>query len=323
MDTTQTPTNSTALVHENVHGTADETNKLTLWERFSFGTAHCVTNLLLRVVGLSGLYRFGRLFGTIEWLINYKRRRRFRRALQRVLNRRPSASDRRRETREFFCRTRCDKLFYLIIDCLPHDKIASLLNVENHELLASSLEGGRGVYLAMSHHGPHHVMGALLVASGYKTAAVRDRNEGGIRRYVQGRIDRKHSASHRMRVIFADAYPREIYRCFREGYILGSAMDISRVRNPNQQVEEVTIFGEKRAFLSGPLKIAARSRTPVLQAFIKAESHFRYTLSIVEQLIQPAAIKGDEDAIIRNAMQTYATNVEKQLQATPSLLARI
>ena len=55
---------------------------LSLWERVSFFAAHTAASALLLVLGLRGLYRCGRLLGTVEWLINYKRRRRFARALR-------------------------------------------------------------------------------------------------------------------------------------------------------------------------------------------------------------------------------------------------
>ncbi len=45
----------------------------------------------------------------------------------------------------------------------------------------------------------------LLALNGYKTAGVRDRNEGPLRRYVQGRFDRRHPEFQRMRVLFADS----------------------------------------------------------------------------------------------------------------------
>ena len=83
-------------------GVPTEEEPLRLWERASFTAAHAVTTALLRLLSLRGLYGFGRALGTIEWLVNYRRRRRFAEALQRVIGRVPDPRERRREAREFF-----------------------------------------------------------------------------------------------------------------------------------------------------------------------------------------------------------------------------
>lgn len=301
---------------------AQDEKTVTWWENVSFTATHAALALLLRFVSLRGLYRLGRLFGTMEWLINYKRRRRFAKSLDRVLRGELTPAERRRATRDYFRRSRCDKLFYLIFDCIPRDTAVALFAISNQELLDEAVALERGVYLAMSHHGPHHIAGMLMALRGYKAAAVRDRKEGGMRRWVQRRFDRIYPEFRRMRVLFANGYPRDIYRCFKDGYILGSAMDVSRLRRSIQKVEEVTIFGEKRAFLSGPLRIAIRCGTPVLQVFIVPEKHFRYRLEVVKTLVDAEAVD-DEDSAVAAAMAEYAANVERYLRATPSLLTRM
>jgi len=295
---------------------------LTRWEYVSFTAAHVLTACLLAGVSLSGLYKIGRLLGTLEWLIDYKRRRRFVATLQRALGHKLRAGQRRRATREFFMRTRCDKLLYLVFDCIPRDKTMTLLSIGNRSILDEAMAREHGVYLAFSHHGAHHVIAMLMAIKGYKTAGVRDRHEGAIRRYVQDRFDRRYPEFRRMRVLFADSYPRDIYRCFKEGYLLGSTMDVSRVRDPNQKTEEVTIFGEKRLFPSGPIRIAIRCQAPVLQAFIVHEVDFRYRLEIVGMLVDPKEVL-DEDSAVAQAMRTYAANVEKYVRASPILLSRV
>lgn len=297
-------------------------DRVSLWEYVSFTVIHSIVAGLLLILSLDGLYRFGRMFGTAEWLINYRRRRRFEAALAGVLEHTPTPAERRKATREFFMRNRCDRIFYLIFDRLGRDKAMSLLTIENKDLLDTALARGRGVYVAMSHHGPYHVVAMLVALHGYRTAAVRDRREGGIRRYIQDRFDRLYPEFQRMRVIFEDDFPREIFRCLQEGFVLGSAMDVHRVRRPNQKAEEVTIFGEKRQFLTGPLMIALRCKTPVLQAFVLPEPGFRYRFRIVGMLADPEKVE-DEAAAAGQTLRTYAANVERYVRAAPSLLSRI
>lgn len=305
--------------------TADLLNggrELGLWEQFSFGLARGAVLLLFFGLRLKGLYRFGRWFGTVEWLIDYKRRRRFARAFARVVGKDTEAGRRRRATREFFVRNRCDKLLYLILDRIPCEKARSLFAIENQSLLEEAAARGNGVYFAMSHHGSHHVVAVLLAMRGYRVAFVRDRHEGGLRRYVQSRLHDSYPELRQMRVLFADSYPRDVYRCFRNGFLVGSAMDVNRTPRPGQKTEEVTIFGEQRQFLSGPLRVALRCRTPVLQAFIVSEGGFRYRLDIVGMLVDPEQVD-DEDKAVAEAMRAYTANVENRVRTSPSLISRV
>jgi len=296
--------------------------RLTLWEHASFTIAHAGATAMLHLLSLEGLYSFGRGFGTIEWLINFKRRRRFADSLSYVLGAVPTAGERRRHSRQFFMQSRCDKLFYLVFDRITRQAALTRLTITNQKLLDDALARGRGVYMAMSHHGPLHVVAMLMSLRGYKTAGVRDRREGALRRYIQDRFDRRYPEFRRMRVLYADSFPREIFRCLRDGFVLGSAMDVSRVRDPRQRTEEITAFGERQHFLSGPMRIAVRCRTPVLQAFILPEKDFHYRLEIVETLIDPDHAE-DEDAAVSAAMQRYAANVERYIRRYPNLVTRL
>ena len=313
------PSTTTTAAAE-VPGTPAKTLSLGSW--LSFSAAHGVVAVLLLLTGLRGLYRCGQVLGTVEWLINRRRRRRFARALARVVESQPSAAERRRATLRYFQRTRCDKLFYLIFDRIPREQAEQLLTIDSKSLLDEALADGRGTYIAMSHHGAHHVGAMLMALQGYKIAGVRDRNEGGLRRYVQGRFDRCYPDFRRMRVLFSDSYPRDIFRCFREGYLVGSAMDVARLPTERQKAEEVTIFGEKRLFLSGPLRVAIRCGAPVVQAFVVSEPGFCYRVHIVDRLIDPDSVD-DEGAAVSEALQTYAANVEQYLRADPSAISRI
>jgi len=298
-----------------------ETAPLGWWDRLSFTAVHGIVSLLLSLLSLGGLYHLGRIFGTAEWLINYRRRRRFRRTLVEVLGPGKTAAELRAVTHQHFRQTRCDKLIYLVFDRLSRDRALSLLSIGGKGLLDEAVAGGRGVYMAMSHHGAHHVIAMLMAMRGYRIAGVRDRRESAIRRFVQARFDELYPEFPRMRVIFADAYPRDIYRCLKDGYLLGSAMDAGRARHPNQKTETVRIFGEERAFLSGPLRVAIRCRAPVLQAFILPEAEFRYRLEIVDRLVDSDAPE-DETEVIHRALRAYAANVERYVREYPGLSTR-
>ena len=320
---TETGTTGDAEIRATVDAASSEGPRLTVWEYTSFTVAHAVATGLLYLLSVPGLYKFGRWFGTIEWLINFKRRRRFAEALRALLGEEEDENRRRRQVRDHFMQSRCDKLFYLVFDRMTREAAQSRLTITNQELLDDALSQGRGVYMAMSHHGPLHVLAMLLSLRGYKTAGVRDRREGALRRYIQDRFDRRYPEFQRMRVLFADSFPREIFRCLHDGFVLGSAMDISRVRDPRQRTEGVTVFGQRQYFLSGPMRIAIRCRTPVLQAFILPEPDFHYRLEIVDLLIDADEAKAEnEDETVSRAMMCYAANIERYIRRFPSLVTR-
>ncbi|MGB0716045.1 MAG: hypothetical protein ACPGXK_09210 [Phycisphaerae bacterium] len=296
-------------------------NSLPTWKAVSFWLVHRFLTLVLLVTGLRGLYLFSVGFGTLEWSINYKRRRKYRRALNRLLPGQHTRSEQRRITLKHFQQARCDKVFYLILDQLSREQAASLLTIDQKELLHDCIDRERGVYIAFSHHGSIHVIAALMSMAGYKTAGVRDKNEGPIRVYVQRRLDRRHGEFQRTRFMFNDAFPREIYRCFEEGYMLASAMDASRKRNPNQKSESVQMFGEERELLTGPLHVAFRCKSPMLQAFAIAEPNFRYRLHITGMLIDPDKVT-DRGVAISEAIEVYARTLEQLVREQPALITR-
>jgi predicted LPLAT superfamily acyltransferase len=181
---------------------------------------------------------------------------------------------------------------------------------------------GKGVFVGVAHLGAQHIGGMLLTLKGYSVSGLRDRNESGIRRYVQDRFDRRHPDIERTRMIFADSFPREIFRCYREGCLVGSAMDISRVRSPNQKVEWIEVFGQKRPFLTGPLHIALRSKAPMLRGFVLPEPNFRFRFEIAGLQLHPETVD-DSDQAVADALRAYAAAIEETLTQRPSLVSRI
>ncbi len=296
--------------------------RLTLWETVSFNMAHAATSAMLAILSLRGLYHFGRLFGTAEYLINFKRRRRFAKALAHILEQKPTGAQRRKWTHQHFMMTRCEKLFYLIMDRLPRDKAASLLTISDEPLLKEYLARGNGLFYGLAHLGPQHIGGMLLSLKGYKVAGVRDPHESSIRRYVQALFDRRHPDIQRTNMLYSGTFPREIFRCYREGCIVGSAMDVSRLRSQNQKAEWIEVFGQKRPFLTGPLHIAIRCKAPMLHGHVLPEPGFRFRFLIAGTLLDPETME-DEDREVANALRIYAAHIEKTLKERPSLVTRI
>lgn len=277
-----------------------------------------------RLFSLRGLYLFGRWFGTVEYLVDIRRRKRYRRELEGVFPEGISKARRRKIIRDYFRRTRADKLFYLIFDRLPREKVMRRIRFHGRQHLDEALKAGRGVYVMLSHHGSHHVAGLLMALLGYRCAGVRDRNEGAIRMYVQQKYAETFPEYAAVRLLYADSFPRDIYRCFRENRVLGSALDVSRVRGVTLKTCPVRIFGQTREFLTGTLQIALRCRAAVCQAFVVSRPNFYFRLIVRPPYHVPAGDDAPESPeLIERLMQQYADGIAAHVREHPDHLSRV
>ncbi len=289
--------------------------KFGLVRGFLWGWARCFS--------LTGLYLLGQWFGVCEWLLNYKRRGRFRARLRDAMGDTYDPRDPliRRACLDHFTRTRCDKIFYLIFDKLPREKILHRIKFHNRDLLDKCLQRGRGVYVALSHYGSHHILIVLTTLLGYKVAGVRDPNEGPLRRYMQKKYEDSFPEFRHIRLFFSETYPRDLYRCFRDGYILGTALDVGRPRGSHLRTAKVNFFGREREFLTGTMQIALRCGAPILQAFVASHKNFYFHIYIDGPLADPA-IESDEEAILQGVMQRYADNIAEHIRQHPSNVSK-
>ncbi len=292
-----------------------------LWNRCAFQTVRLLLWVLARLLTLDGLYRFGRFFGTLEWCVNYKRRRTFGQRLREVFGPELTPAIHRGATLAQFQTSRCDKIFYLILDMLSREQVLERFQVEGLERLDEALAGGRGAYVALSHHGAHHVAGLCMALRGYRVAGIRDPKEGALRRFMQAKYHQKHPELGKVRILYSDTYPREIYRCFQDNYALGSALDVQRPREVHQKTVPVTLFGEPRDFLTGTLQIALRCGAPVLQGFVISEPGFHYRVQILGPLVKPEQNE-ESPALLAQVMQQYAANIEVYTRRYPSHITR-
>ncbi len=292
-----------------------------LYTRFKFAAVRAFLIGWVKLFSLRGLYYFGRFFGTLEYLINFKRRARYAAELRRVLRAAPPASRVRKITLSYFHRTRCDKLFYLIFDRLPRDKIMSRIRFHGRQHLDDALARGCGVYVMLSHVGSHHVAGLLMALLGYKCAGVRDRNEGVLRAFMQEMYARTFPEFAAIRILYADSFPRDIYRCFQENRVVGSALDVGRVRGMSLKTCPVRIFGESREFLTGTLQVALRCHATILQAFVVSRPNFYFRLIVKPPLYVP--VEGAAAPEIADLMQQYADGIEAHVLEHPDHLSRV
>ncbi len=294
---------------------------VTAWERASFSAARLVLRAALRLVSLSGLYRLGQALATLEWLTNYKRRRRFARMLIEILGDELSPADVRRASWRHFVRMRNDKIFYLMFDLLPPETIRRCFTITNRHLVDDGLAAKRGVYLAMSHQGSQHVALVHLRAAGYPIGGVRLAKEGAMRRFMLNRFESTDWA--RVQYFGNDVFPRQLFRWLGDNALLASAMDASRVHDDKQKTVGVTMFNRPRDLLTGPIELAARCGAPAVQAFIISRPGFRYEYHVQELLPDPQPRTNLSDEELSAILQTYADRVEAFTRKYPCHVSRI
>lgn len=294
------------------------------YNRLKFGLVRCFLAAWVVLFGLKGLYLLGRWFGLAEYLINFKRRARYRRELLDVFPAGLPPGRARKIIRDYFRRTRCDKLFYLIFDRLPREKIMRRIRFHGRQHLDEALARGHGVYVMLSHHGSHHVAALLMALLGYRCAGIRDRNEGALRRYVQEKYARTFPEYAAVRLLYADSFPRDIYRCFQENCVLGSALDVNRVRGQTLKTCPVRVFGQTREFLTGTLQVALRCGATICQAFVVSRPSFYFRLIVKPPLYVPAEPdRADNPELIGRLMQMYADGIEVHVREHPDHLSRV
>ncbi len=296
-------------------------SEVTRWEAFSLTSMRFFLGGLLRIAGLGGLYRLTRAFGGLEYLINYKRRNKVRKMQSIALDENTPPRVRRKWVCENFMRIRCDKVFYLIFDLLPEEKLAGCFEIVNREILDAALARGNGVCAMTSHIGSGHVIGMLMSFLGYRVSGVRSPKEGAVRRYMQSKWAEKYPDHPPIVMLYTGHFPRPIYRLFKDNFILGSSSDVSKIPDEKMRTIPVKLFGHELEFLLGPLLIAIRCKAAVLQSFTLSSPGFKYRVEFLGPLTDPDA--GDESPeLLGKVMQTYADNIADYARRYPDHITK-
>lgn len=276
----------------------------------------------IRCFSLSGLYQLGRFFGLLEYLVDYKRRRRVSAKLYSLFKDERTVAWRRGVARKYFMRIRCDKMFYIIMDRIPRGKLMNRIKLKGKENIDRALADGRGLYVALCHFGSHHIAGLMMALLGYELAGVRDQKESAVRRYIQQKYRETFLEVSAMQMFAATSFPRGIYRHLQDNKIVASLLDADRKRGEHTKTYPATIFGEQRAFLIGPLQIAIRCGSKTLQGFVVSRRNFYYQLIVTESLIDPDTVV-DEAETLSQVIQRYADGVEAFARRHPDHLMNI
>lgn len=277
---------------------------------------------LLRCFTLSGMYLVGCAFAVGEYVVDFRRRRRVHNKLREYFKEDATPKFRRRYAMRYFMRMRCDKMFYTIMDRIPRDKIVNRVELTGIQNIDDGLEQGRGVYVALCHFGSHHIAGLLMALLGYELAGVRDGKESAVRRYIQYRYTKTFPEIRRMKMFAANSFPRGIYRHLNQNKIVASLLDADRKRGEHTKVEPVRLFGEERNVLVGPLQIAIRCDSVMLQGFIVSKPYYRYEVVVTPPMIERRA-GAEEPEIIREVLKQYTAGVEDFARRNPDHLMNI
>ena len=106
--------------------------------------------------------------------------------------------------------------------------------------------------------------------------------------------------------------------------MVGSALDVNRIRGLTLKTCPVQIFGETRDFLTGTLQIALRCRSAICQAFVVSRPNFYFRLIVLPPYVVPSDKATTESPeLIQRLMQQYADGIAAHVREHPDHLSRI
>lgn len=302
---------------------ADQMKSISWYNRAKYALVRGFLTGIMRLTGLRGLYWLCCAFGTCEWLILFAIRRRVEARLRQMLGTRLTDKQIRTAAYRYFTRLRCDKTIYLIFDKIPKHKILERIDFENRQYIEDALKRGNGLYVMISHYGSNFLAGLLMALEGYRVAGVRVRKEGALRQYVRLKYTQTWPEFRQLRMYYAGAFPRGLYRSLRENWVVATALDVGRERAKNQGTIKINLFGQEYTFLTGTAQIAVRCGAPIIQGFVVSCKDFRFRLVAKEPLWDPQTGPQDEQAALQQIMQRYAANLEDLLQQYPCHISKV
>lgn len=293
------------------------------FNRAKYAVARGLLTAVMRLTGLRGLYWLCCAFGACEWFFLIAVRSRVKARLRRMLADRLTPRQISAATFRYFTRLRCDKTIYLIFDKIPREKILQRIDFQGQHNIDEALKRGHGLYIMISHYGSNYLAGLLMALQGYQVAGVRDRKEGALRRYVRAKYAQTFPEFRKLRMYFADVYPRGLYRSLRENWVVATALDVGRERAKNQRTVKINLFGQEYTFLTGTAQIAVRCGAPIIQGFVVSRKNFHFRMIAKEPLWDPQTGPQDEEAAIAQVMQRYAADIEDLLQKYPCHISKV
>ncbi|MFQ5412658.1 MAG: lysophospholipid acyltransferase family protein [Phycisphaerae bacterium] len=285
----------------------DRSAFIPLFTRARIGWVRTFLMTWVHCFSLSGLYKLGQCFGFLEYLTDYKRRRRVHRKLLSLFGDQFDESRRRRLTCRYFMRIRCDKMFYTIMDRIPRNKLMNRIKLFGLSHIDDALRKGNGVYVALCHFGSHHIAGLIMALLGYELAGIRDSRESPVRRFIQQKYRETFPEVSKMKLFPATSFPRGIYRHLQGNKIVASLLDADRKRGERTKTLPAVLFG---------------CRSTTLQGFVVSRRNFYFQLIITPPLIDPEAVE-DETEAIACALRRYAEVVERFARENPDHLMNI
>jgi KDO2-lipid IV(A) lauroyltransferase len=276
--------------------------------------------MIVKLTGLNGLYKFGVFFGTIEYLLQYKKRGRMYKRLAEIYGKPLPVSEARSIARKQMCRIRCDKMIYTIMDRINRQELMERFTIDGREHMDRAIQRGKGTFFMFSHQGSHHLGGILLTLSGYPLIGLRDPNESPLRIYIQEQYEKRFPVFKDLQITPSDSFAKSFFRAFRENKIVAAAMDIWRNRG-NVRTVKVKIFGQEREIMSGMTHIALKSQAAILVGFVLSLPDYNFKIIFHPWLSDPDK-DVENEATVQRVMQEYSCIIENHVKKYPDHISK-
>jgi predicted LPLAT superfamily acyltransferase len=240
-------------------------------------------------------------------VFNPRARRCARDYLRRALGREPRLADVYRQVNTFAI-TLLDR-FYLVHG--RHDLFA--LGVEGEEYMQEVLGRGAGAFLLGAHVGSFEMLSAAgLKNSGLHVAMAMYDHQAG-RLAALFRTSRNPNPPEVIMLGHVDSMLR-IHECLDEGKFVGMLADRSMVEAPAQVVE---FLGTPALFPSGPMRLAAALRRPVIfmAGLYRGGNRYHAVFCEIADFSRPSAL--GREAAVRGAIERYVRLLEQYCRSDP------
>jgi KDO2-lipid IV(A) lauroyltransferase len=285
-------------------------NKPFRWIAYRLGRmAIASCDFWAKVMPLSFLYQFARVFGTIGYALAFKQRRIALESLTQAFGQEKSSAEIRGIARECFCAMATSAIEFFMFMKHP-ERIKQFVEIDGLKHLDHALSMGKGVVALSGHFGNFPLLLSRLAMEGYKVNSVL--------RHMRDEMLDKYFEKRRNRMQVGSIYTQPRKQCVSESLKALRNKEIVFVQmdqNFHTGGVFVDFFGLKAATATGPIVFSIRTGAPIVPMFIYRVKGPRHKI-----VIEPpfdVDMKGTKEEGIISAVARFTKLIENYARRYP------
>ncbi|OGQ51575.1 MAG: hypothetical protein A3J24_00840 [Deltaproteobacteria bacterium RIFCSPLOWO2_02_FULL_53_8] len=274
---------------------------------------------VVKLVPLRALYKIAGLYSIVSYVLNPGKKREIKEELKRLL------PDKGADELDAIVRKGFDIYFKrmsekLVFNDISKEFIDANVSIEGIEHVDAALSKGKGAVILVSHFGSFLFVPLVLTFKDYKITQLAGGPTAAALSPAYKIIgDSKHKETEKQPLRFcrADVALTEVYKVLKRNELLAVALD-GRV---GKNWVEVEMFGRKAMLLPGPVRIAMKSRAPIIMAFMIRNEDDTQRLVLEPSIEMHTGGNYDENVLIN--MRRVAEVFERYVKKYPGHYALV